>query len=118
MDREGREERVRDSGVDDIPALDDTIADETLESIKEGDEYHDANDPNMPDETPAAGAVGGAAGGGNRGAAAGGAAAPGQAAAAEPIVTPPQLQSLPAFDGKRGEGFINWIETLETARVT
>ena len=31
---------------------------------------------------------------------------------------PPQLQSLPAFDGKRGEGFINWLETLETARVT
>ena len=46
----------------------------------------------------------------------GGQAVPAQAA--EPIVTPPKLQSLPAFDGKRGEGFINWIETLETARVT
>ena len=99
MDHEGREERVRDSGIADIPALDNTIADETLDSIKEGDEFHDANDPNMPDDPPAAGAVGGAAGGGNRGAAAGGAAAPAQAAA-EPIVTPPQLQSLPAFDGK------------------
>ena len=57
MDREGREERVRDSGIADIPPLDDTIADETLESIEEGDEFHDANDPDMPDETPAAGTV-------------------------------------------------------------
>ena len=100
MDWKGREERVRDSGIADIPALDDIIADETLDSIDEGDKFRDANDPDMPYDPPAAGAVGGAA------------------AAAEPIVTPPQLQSLPAFDGKRGEGFINWIETLETARVT
>ena len=67
----------------------------------------------MPDDPPAAGAVGG-----NRGVAGGAAAPVKAAAAAEPIVTPPQLQSLPAFDGKRGEGFINWIETLETACVT
>ena len=80
MDWEGREERVRYSGIADIPALDDTIADRTLESIDEGDKFHDANNPDMPDDPPAAGAVGGA-GGGNRGAA-GGAAAPAQAAAA------------------------------------
>ena len=62
--------------------------------------------------------AGGGAGGGNGGAV-GGQAAPAQAAtAAEPIVTPPQLQSLPTFDGKRGEGFFNWLETLETACVT
>ena len=91
MDWEGREERVRDSGIADIPALDDTIADETLASIDEGDEYHDANDPEMPDDPPAAGAAG-RAGRGTRGAV-GGAAVPAQAAAAELIVTPPQLQS-------------------------
>ena len=117
MDREGREERVRDSGIADIPALDDTMAGETLESIKEGDKFHDANNPDMPDDPPAAAAVGGAAGGGNRGAA-GGAATPAQASPAKPILTPPQLQSLPEFDRKRGEGFIKWIETLETARDT
>ena len=66
MDREGREERVRDSGIADIPALDDTLADETLESIEEeAEEFHDANDPTnpeMPDnDSPAVvGAAGGA----------------------------------------------------------
>ena len=35
MDREEREERVQDSGIADIPALDETIADKTLESIEE-----------------------------------------------------------------------------------
>ena len=121
MDREEREERVRDSRIADIPALDDTIADESLESIEEADEFHDADDPEMAeDDPPTAGAARGAggAGGGNRGAV-GGQAVPAQAAAAaKPIVTPPQLQSLTAFDGKMGEGFVNWIRTLETARVT
>ena len=66
MDREGREERVRDSGIADIPALDDTLADETLESIEEeAEEFHDAKDPTnpeMPDNDPPAvvGAAGGA----------------------------------------------------------
>lgn len=66
-------------------------------------------------EPPEVGAVGpgqGAVGGGVLG---------GQAAGGErneSNVTPPQLQSLPAFDGKRGEGFVNWLENLETARVT
>ena len=68
------------------------------------------------DPPEVAGAAGGASGA-NRGAL-GGQAAPAQVTAAEPIVTPPQLQSLPSFDGKRGEGFINWLEILETARVT
>ena len=70
------------------------------------------------DDPPAAGAARGAAGG-NRGAVGRQAVqVQAAAAAAEPIVTPSQLQSLTAFDGKRGEGFINWFESLETARVT
>ena len=81
MDREGREERVRNSGIADIPALDDTVADITLESIEEEmEEFHDANDltnPPIPDDDPPAGAVGG----------------PGAGAADrnKHIVTPPQL---------------------------
>ena len=50
MDREGREERVRDSGIADIPALDNIIANDTLESIEEeSEEFHDTDDPTSPD---------------------------------------------------------------------
>ena len=31
-------------------------------------------------------------------------------------VRPQQIANIPLFDGKRGEGFVNWIETLENAR--
>ena len=38
---------------------------------------------------------------------------------AEPgAVNPQQLTSLPVFNGDRGEGFVNWLECLETARQT
>ena len=33
-------------------------------------------------------------------------------------VLPAQLQTLMSFDGNRGEGFVNWIECLETAQTT
>ena len=33
-------------------------------------------------------------------------------------VKPGQLSSLPTFNGERGEGFINWLETIENAQVT
>ena len=33
-------------------------------------------------------------------------------------VKPGQLQTLPSFDGERGEGFITWLETLEAAKIT
>ena len=33
MDREGREERVQDSGIADIPALNDTVADRTFDRL-------------------------------------------------------------------------------------
>ena len=33
-------------------------------------------------------------------------------------VNPQQLTSLPVFNGDRGEGFVNWLECLETARQT
>ena len=31
-------------------------------------------------------------------------------------VRPQQIANIPLFDGERGEGFVNWIETLENAR--
>ena len=31
-------------------------------------------------------------------------------------VRPQQLANIPLFDGERGEGFVNWVETLENAR--
>ena len=68
MDREGREERVHDSGIADIPALDDTNAEDALESIEnESEEFHEADDPTNPDmandDPPVvAGAAGGAGG--------------------------------------------------------
>ena len=31
-------------------------------------------------------------------------------------VCPQQIANIPLFDGERGEGFVNWIETLENAR--
>ncbi len=36
---------------------------------------------------------------------------------AEPV-KPGQLQTLPSFNGERGEGFITWLETLEAAKIT
>ena len=39
---------------------------------------------------------------------------------AEPVqpgpVRPQQIANIPLFDGERGEGFVNWVETLENAR--
>ena len=39
---------------------------------------------------------------------------------ADPIppgqVRPQQIANIPLFDGERGEGFVNWVETLENAR--
>ena len=31
-------------------------------------------------------------------------------------VRPQQIANIPLFDGERGEGFVNWVETLENAR--
>ena len=31
-------------------------------------------------------------------------------------VRPQQIANIPLFDGERGEGFVNWIETLENTR--
>ena len=31
-------------------------------------------------------------------------------------VRPQQIANIPMFDGERGEGFVNWLETLENAR--
>ena len=31
-------------------------------------------------------------------------------------VRPQQIANIPLFDGERGEGFVNWLETLENAR--
>lgn len=36
----------------------------------------------------------------------------------EQPVTPSQLSALPTFDGKGGEGFVNWLERLKVAQVT
>ena len=33
-------------------------------------------------------------------------------------VKPGQLTALPTFNGKRGEGFTNWLECLENANDT
>ena len=38
-------------------------------------------------------------------------------AGAEGQVRPQQLANIPLFDGERGEGFVNWVETLENARA-
>ena len=37
---------------------------------------------------------------------------------ADPVqpVRPQQIANIPLFDGERGEGFVNWVETLENAR--
>ena len=37
-------------------------------------------------------------------------------AGADGQVRPQQLANIPLFDGERGEGFVNWVETLENAR--
>ena len=41
---------------------------------------------------------------------------------AQPIapgqVRPQQIANIPLFDGEQGEGFVNWVETLENARDT
>ena len=41
-----------------------------------------------------------------------------QAAAAAGLVLPGQLVTLPVFDFKRGEGFVNWLEAIENAQRT
>ena len=35
---------------------------------------------------------------------------------ADNFVRPQQIANIPMFDGERGEGFVNWLETLENAR--
>ena len=41
---------------------------------------------------------------------------PAMAQAAAGQVRPQQIANIPLFDGKQGEGFVNWIKTLENAR--
>ena len=92
-----RREIIRDSGIGDntLPDPNDTL-ERVPEEIDEEDQFPPQPPPQIIMPDPPAGA----------------------AAANPAAVTPAQLQSLPLFDGKRGEGFINWLECLETAQVT
>ena len=127
----GREEKVRDSGIAEISSSEDeedievenplgNIVEEEEEENEEnlvinpqvipppeGFNMEGAGNPANPNNPADPGNLDGDA---NAGAA--------QAAAAAGLVLPGQLVTLPVFDGKRGEGFVNWLEAIENAQRT
>ena len=139
---EGREEKVRDSGIAEIPSSEDEdnveienpleVIQETEERDTENpeevaqaeEEEEEINNPQVipPPEgfdmnaaNPQANPQNPADPGNLDGDANQGAA---QAAAAAGLVLPGQLVTLPVFDGERGEGFVNWLEAIKNAQQT
>ena len=130
VDHAGREEKVRDAGIAEIPSSEDeedievenplgNIAEEEEETKQnlednpqvipppEGFNMEAAGNPANPNNPADPGNLDGDA---NPGAA--------QAAAAAGLVLPGQLVTLPVFDGEQGEGFVNWLEAIENAQRT
>ena len=87
-----RDRHIRDSG---LPLNDDSIV-----TIRGGDSSSDSDseeNPNIPFNTPAP-------------------SPPPIMPDNQDHVRPQQIANIPLFDGERGEGFVNWLETLENAK--
>ena len=87
-----RDRHIRDSG---LPLNDDSII-----TIRGGDSSSDSDpedNPNIPFNTPAP-------------------SPPPIMPDNQDHVRPQQIANIPLFDGERGEGFVNWLETLENAK--
>jgi len=96
MDSRPRDRHIRDSGL--------PLNDDSLITIRGGDSPSDTDSEELihnlfnPSPPPSR--------------------APSPVNMADPVepVRPQQIANIPLFDGERGEGFVNWVETLENAR--